>query len=278
MPKRQSTAAKKARQRQAEAGEKYTKALRAQGPGLVRFRAFSAEGAGWAPIIERAGHRLKEVWPEFPGSCWGEKFGELRWERRGVPFDAVPREAWRVVNEAVRESSVTCQTCPSPGRKRVVYTWDKEYGWVMPWVKTCCDACYHLPDGARENWDYRHLAERYEEPEPEPDDDFACCEALEEVVSAVRAQFDQGGMSALLAKLAELRGSMWSRSAHYDVFSGHAVVLAAEQACAPLLYRVREAGVWSEPLLPEAEQRKVGQAIDGLLEMLWSIEAEEFRG
>ncbi|MFD4973129.1 hypothetical protein [Streptomyces sp. NPDC058424] len=163
MPKKQSTAAKKARQRQAETGEKYTKVLRqAQAVGPVRFQAFSAEGPGWAPIIERAGHKLKEAWPEGRMACWGEKFGNLQW-RPLVPFDAIPREAWQVYHEAARKASVTCQTCPSPGRKRVVYTWDDEYGWVMPWVKTCCDACYHLPDGVRENWDYRHLAEQYEQ-------------------------------------------------------------------------------------------------------------------
>lgn len=161
MPKKQSTAGNRARQRQAETGEKYTKALRAQDRGPVRFNAFSAAGSGWAPIIERAGYKLMEIWPEGRLPCWGEKFGNLecRWH---APFDAVPREAWQVYNEARREAAVTCQTCPAPGRKRVVCTWDDKYGWVMPWVKTCCDACYHLPEGVREDWAYRHLAEQYD--------------------------------------------------------------------------------------------------------------------
>ncbi|MFE2684462.1 hypothetical protein [Streptomyces mirabilis] len=275
MPKRQSTAAQKARQRQAETGEKYTKALRAQGPGPVRFHPFSAAGAGWAPLIERAGQRLKEIWPEFRGGYWGEKFGELRWERGGVPSDAVPREAWRVVNQAVQESSVTCQTCPSSGRKRVVYAWNDEYNCPgMPWVKTCCDACYHVPQGARGDWAYRHLAEQYEEPEPEP---VGCCVAVDDVASEVRAEFDQGGMTALLAKLEELRESMWRRSPHYDFLSGHAVVLAVEQACAPLLHRVWRSGVVSEPVLPAAERRQVLQTIDGMLRVLHEMIEEEHR-
>jgi hypothetical protein len=159
MPKNQSTAGKKARQRQATTGEKYTKALRAQAVGPVRFRAFSVCGDGWAPIIERAEAKLKQVWPECPQPYWEEKFGDLCW--KSCPVDA-PREVWRVIHEAVREASVTCQTCPSPGRKRVVCTWDDEYGWVMPWVKTCCDSCHHLPAGVRDNWGYRNLADQYE--------------------------------------------------------------------------------------------------------------------
>ncbi|MFF2129736.1 hypothetical protein ACFVW1_31010 [Streptomyces olivochromogenes] len=67
---------------------------------------------------------------------------------------------------------------------------------------------------------------------------------------------------------------MWSRSSHYDVFSGHAAVLAAEEACAPLLYRVWQAGVASEPV---AERRQVLQAIDRVQRALHQVEAEEFR-
>ncbi|MFD4977922.1 hypothetical protein [Streptomyces sp. NPDC058424] len=55
--------------------------------------------------------------------------------------------------------------------------------------------------------------------------------AIEDLALAMCTQFDQGGLPALLAKLEELRESMWWRSPHYDVFSGHAVVLAVEQAC-----------------------------------------------
>lgn len=161
MPKKQSTAGKKARQRQAETGEKYTKALRAQAPGPVRFRAFSVEGAGWAPILERADHRLGKILPGVRVLCWEEKFGGLNW-RLHAPINDIPREAWQVIYEAAREANVTCQTCPLPGQQRVVCTWDDEYGWLMPWVKTCCDACYHLPDGVQDTWEYRHLADQYE--------------------------------------------------------------------------------------------------------------------
>ncbi|MFD5115807.1 hypothetical protein ACFWNG_26430 [Streptomyces sp. NPDC058391] len=272
MPKKQSTDAQKARQRQAATGEKYTTALRDQTPGPVRHRPFSAEGAGWAPIIEQAEHKLIEVWPNCPRPQWEEKFGDLCWKY--VPAGA-PMDVWRVINAAVKEASGTCQTCPSPGRKRVVWDWDSHYGWVMPWVKTCCDGCYHVPEHLRNDSAYLDLVEQYEEPAPRVD---GCCVAIEEVASAVRTQFDQGGVPALLAKLEEVRESMWSRSPHYDVFSGHAVMLAVEEACGPLMHRVRQAGVVSEPVLSAAERRQVLQAIDGMLRVLRAAVAEEHRG
>lgn len=279
MPKRQSTAAQKARQRQAETGEKYTRVLRGQQrPGRVLFRGFSAEGAGWAPITERASNRLREISPELHLSSWGEKFGELTWDwdRVRVPFDAIPREAWRVVHQAAREASVICQMCPSPGRKRVVWLWDADYGWVLPWVKTCCEGCYYLPPGVSlDDWAYRNLFETYEEPEPGPDD---CCAALEDLASAVRARFDQGGMPALLAELEELRKSMWSRSPHHDALGGHAVVLAVQEACAPLMHRVWRAGFVSEPVLSAAERGQVLRAIDGMHRVLNAMVEEEHRG
>ncbi|WP_432021064.1 hypothetical protein [Streptomyces sp. 1222.5] len=275
MPKKQSTAAQKARQRQVATGEKYTTALRAQPPGPVRYQPFSAKGAGWAPIIERAERKLIEVWPDCPRPHWEEKFGDLCWKY--VPAGA-PMGVWRVVSAAIKEASDTCQTCSSPGRKRVVWDWDSSYGgWVMPWVKTCCDGCYYVPQHLRNDQAYLDLVEQYEEPEPEPDP-VGCCGAIEEVASAVRARFDQGGVPALLAKLEELRESMWSRSPHYDVFSGHAVVLAVEEACVPLMHRVWQAGVVSEPVLSAAERRQVLQSIDGMLRVLSEMVAEEHRG
>lgn len=159
MPKKQSTAARKARQRQAATGEKYTTALRSQG-SPVRHRAFSADGAGWAPIIERAERSLDEVWPGHPRPYWEEKYGDLCW-KFGAPVGA-PAEVWTVIEEATREASSTCQTCPSPGRKRVVWNWDSYYGWVMPWVKTCCDACYHVPPHLRSDRQYLALVDQYE--------------------------------------------------------------------------------------------------------------------
>ncbi|MFE5482954.1 hypothetical protein [Streptomyces sp. NPDC056527] len=273
MPKKQSTAAKKARQRQTATGEKYTAALRAHAPGPVRHRPFSAKGAGWAPIVERAERKLIEVWPDCPVPYWEEKYGDLCWKY--VPAGA-PADVWRVISAAIEEASGTCQTCSSSGRKRVVWHWDSYYGWVMPWVKTCCDVCSHVPEHLRNDPSYLDLVEQYEEPEPEPEPD-GCCEALEEVASEVRAQFDQGGVPALLAKLEELRESMWRRSPHYDVLSGHAVVLAVEEACVPLLHRMWQAGVVSEPVLPVAERRQVLRAIDGLHGVLSEMVAEERR-
>lgn len=159
MPRKQSTAAQKARQRQAATGENYTTSLRAQAAVPVRHRPFSARGAGWAPIIERAERELDEIWPGHPAPCWGEKFGDLVW--KGTPWSQGP-DVWAVVSKAMREASSTCQTCPSPGRKRVVWDWDSHYGWVMPWVKTCCDACYYVPPHLRDDRTYLDLVEQYE--------------------------------------------------------------------------------------------------------------------
>ncbi len=160
MPRKQSTAAQRARQRQATTGENYTTALRAQTPPPVRHRPFSAQGAGWAPIIEAAERRLTQIWPGHPKPWWEEKFGDLCWKY--CPLDA-PREFHRAISEATREAATTCQTCSSPGRKRVVWDWDTDYGWVMPWVKTCCDACYHVPAHLRDDQAYLDLVEEYEE-------------------------------------------------------------------------------------------------------------------
>ncbi|MEU6913567.1 hypothetical protein [Streptomyces olindensis] len=160
MPKKQPTAARKARQRQAATGEKYTTALRAQLPAPVRHREFSARGAGWDPITQRAARRLAEVWPECPAPMWEEKFGDLCWKY--CPLDA-PAEVRRVLGAAMTEASTTCQTCPSPGRKRVVWTGGSYYGWVQPWVKTCCDACYRIPPGLWDNPRYGLLRRAHED-------------------------------------------------------------------------------------------------------------------
>lgn len=274
MPKRQSTDAQMARLRQAGTGEKYTEALRfVQSGRSDRFVMFGARGAGWDPITERAIQQLRQIWPAAPAPHWEEKYGELCWKT--FPWLDAPKDAAAVVLKAFTEAATTCQTCPSPGRKRVVWIWDPGYGWIMPWVKTCCDRCYFVPRNLTNDLQYRHLVEEYEEPEPDP---AGCCQALEEVASAVRAQFDQGGVPALLVKLEELRESMWRRSPHFDVFSGHAVVLAVEEACVPLLHRVWQAGVVSEPVLPAAERRQVVQAIGGLMEVLSAVVEEEHRG
>ena len=276
MPKRQSTDAQMARLRQAGTGEKYTEALRfVQSGRSDRFVMFSARGAGWDPITKRAVQQLRQIWPAAPAPHWEEKYGELCWKT--FPWLDAPKDAAAVVLKAFTEAATTCQTCPSPGRKRVVWIWDAEYGWIMPWVKTCCDRCYFLPRNFTNDPQYRFLVEEYEEPKLEPDP-VGCCEAIEEVASEVRAQFDQGGMPGLLAKLDKLRESMWRRSAHYDVYSGHAVVMAVEKACVPLLHRVGQAGVWSDPLLPAPERRQVLQAIDSLLGVLSAVNAEEHRG
>jgi hypothetical protein len=113
---------------------------------------------------------------------------------------------------------------------------------------------------------------------PAPFENIGCCEVIEEVASAVREWFDEGGVPTLLAKLEELRESMWSRSAHYDVFSGHGALMAVEEACTPLLFRVRLAGVWSEPLLPETERWQIRLVVGGLEEVLGKVVAEEHRG
>ncbi|MFE7779262.1 hypothetical protein ACFU5O_36445 [Streptomyces sp. NPDC057445] len=275
MPKRQSTAAQMARLRQAGTGEKYTEALRAvQSARADRFVMFSARGAGWKPITERAVRRLAQIWPAGPAPHWEEKFGELCW--KSFPWMSAPAEAAAVVRKAFAEAAITCQTCPAPGRKRVVWIWDSEYGWITPWVKNCCDGCYWVPRNLTNDGTYRFLVEEYEEPEPEPEMG-GCCVAIEDVALAVRAEFDQGGVPALLAKLEELRESMWSRSPHYDVYSGHAVVLAVDRACGPLLYRMRQAGIVSELLLPEAERRQVVRAINDLEGALSRMAAEEQR-
>ncbi|OIJ87135.1 hypothetical protein [Streptomyces colonosanans] len=101
--------------------------------------------------------------------------------------------------------------------------------WTEEWVKTCCDRCYFVPRNLTNDEQYRYLVEE-SEPEPDPD---GCRVANEGLALAMCTQFDQGGLPTLQAKLEELRESMWWRSPHYDVFSGHAVVLAVEQACEP---------------------------------------------
>lgn len=159
MPKKQSTAAQKARRHQASTGQTYTAALRAQGPApTIRHRAFSADGAGWAPIIERAKQQAARIAPAIILSG-SEKFGALGWDNGAVPEAVRP-----LLRQATLEAAVTCQTCPSPGRKRVVCTWADGYGYVMPWVKTCCDACYYAPPSLRHTREYLDLVERYELP------------------------------------------------------------------------------------------------------------------
>ncbi|MER5619179.1 hypothetical protein [Streptomyces sp. NPDC002215] len=124
-------------------GERHTAALRAvQSRSEQRFREFSARGDGWDAVTRRATERLAQVWPGGRAPRWEEKFGDLCW--KPCPLDS-PDEAKTVIREAIADAAVTCQTCPSPGRKRVVWIWDSEYGWVMPWVKTVCDSCYFVP-------------------------------------------------------------------------------------------------------------------------------------
>ncbi len=64
---------------------------------------------------------------------------------------------------------------------------------------------------------------------------------------------------------------MLSRSPHFDVFSGHAVALAVEQACTPLLHGERQA--IAEP----GERRQVVRALNGLVEVLGEMVGEELR-
>jgi hypothetical protein len=270
VPKNQSTAAQRARQRQAATGEKYTTALRAEAPGPVRFRPYSARGAGWVPILRQAEQEIAVAWPDGPLPHWEEKFGDLCWKRivRG------PEAVWRIVGEAATQAARTCQTCPSPGRKRVVWDWQPQYGWVMPWVKTCCDACYYVPQHLKDDPDYLDLVDEYEEP---IDTRAGCCTAIDGLALLVRAEFERGGLAALLAKLAELHQTLWSRSPHWDVFSGHAVLLAVEEACTPLMYRVRQEGIWSDPVLAVDERRQVVQVMEGMYKLLSTMEAEELR-
>lgn len=104
MPRKQSTAAQKARRRRAATGEKYTAALRARATGPARHRQFSARGAGWAPIIERAERRLDEVRPGHPTPDWEEKFGDLCW--KGTPWPQGP-DVWAVGSRPPRTSPAT---------------------------------------------------------------------------------------------------------------------------------------------------------------------------
>ncbi|MFJ6076385.1 hypothetical protein ACIQFU_37140 [Streptomyces sp. NPDC093065] len=158
MPRKQSTAAQRARQRQALTGEKYTAALRAETRPTLPHHMFSAAGAGWAPITQRAERELDEVWPDHPRPHWEEKFGDLCW--KGTPWSQGP-EVWAVINRAAREAAFTCQICPSLGRKRVVWVGEEWGG--MPWVKTCCDACWYVPSWARTDREYLRLVAQYEE-------------------------------------------------------------------------------------------------------------------
>ncbi|MCX4538330.1 hypothetical protein [Streptomyces sp. NBC_01669] len=116
-----------------------------------------------------------------------------------------------------------------------------------------------------------------EHEEPEEYAMPVCCLAEEVVASDVRARFDQGGVSGLLAILEELRKSMWLRSPHHDIFSGHGVLLAVNQVCDPLLHRVWLAGVVSEPLASQVERRQIAQAVDRLWKALHRGEDEELR-
>ncbi|MGW2704198.1 hypothetical protein [Streptomyces sp. NPDC001340] len=52
------------------------------------------------------------------------------------------------------------------------------------------------------------------------------------------------------------------------------MALAVERACEPLLLRVRQAGVVSQPLLPAAERRQVVRAIGRLVATLNQVVEE----
>jgi hypothetical protein len=65
-----------------------------------------------------------------------------------------------VIWDAVTEVGATCQNCPSPSRTRVVWIWDDEYEWVMPWVKNCCDSCSFVPLHLRDDQGYLDLVEQ----------------------------------------------------------------------------------------------------------------------
>ncbi|MFF3576663.1 hypothetical protein [Streptomyces mirabilis] len=157
MPRKQSTAAQRARQRQAATGQKYTAALRIETRPTVQHAMFSADGAGWAPIIQRAERKLREIWPGRTAPHWSEKLGDLHRDVRW-PQSC---EVWAVLTQARQEASATCQTCPSPGRKRVVWVGEDWGG--MPWVKTCCDTCYYVPSRERSGREYLSLVEHYED-------------------------------------------------------------------------------------------------------------------
>jgi hypothetical protein len=104
MPRKQPTAAQRARQRQAATGQKYTAALRIGTRPTVQHAMFSADGAGWAPIIQRAERKLREIWPGRTAPHWSEKLGDLyrdvRWPQS--------HEVWAVLNQARQEASATC--------------------------------------------------------------------------------------------------------------------------------------------------------------------------
>lgn len=102
--------------------------------------------AGWYPIVTRLDKRLAAIDPDYTVHQVKEKFGTLRYyaEPHGEPTLAQWEAFEGAIQEAERESAVTCELCGEPGRLQ-----KSSYRF-----KTLCAACadthgYHVAPARR---------------------------------------------------------------------------------------------------------------------------------